>query len=230
MSMLTSTVPFLIIFILVTIGYLFYKLGKKYITIKVTHWLLAIYLLILLVATTLVPFMADSTIVKGTRDQQDQDEVINQLYAHLQNGEIDSIKDKFLVLEQTFEHRLEAPLRILSPLNDHGISVFIEQIPENNGKIEAFVFQSAITFNQMDFSEVLENMELEKQKDVLKILVPVNDIHVSILGPSLPVRQLNQNSIMSHSSSSSEGMIYLRVPENVKIVSDENVFLNYVEK
>ena len=88
-----------------------------------------------------------------------------------------------------------------------------------------------MTINEMDFSEILEPYELEKDSDSLIIHAPIQDIHVSILGPSFPIRQLSQSSIISHySSTRAEGIIYLRVPSDIKITSSDHVFLNYVEK
>ncbi len=95
------------------------------------------------------------------------------MYTQLQTGEIDSIEDQYFVSEQTFEHNLDRPLIVTSASNDVGISVFVEQKLENDGKIEAFVVRSAFTFNQMNFSDVLENMKLEKQEDTIEIHVPI---------------------------------------------------------
>ena len=234
MSIISTMLPILILIVIILlfagIGSYFYKIGKKFFTVKFTHWMLGIYLIVLLVATAIVPFMSETKGIVEKATQQEQDEILNELYTHLHDGEIESIRDQYLAIEQTFEHDLKNPLHIQSALNDFGISVFIEKKQESDNTIEAFVYRSALTYNELDFSDILEPYKLEKTDNSLDILAPIQDIHVSIIGPTFPVRQLTEQSIISHSSSGAEGLVYLRVPSEIKITNDENVFLNFVKK
>ncbi|WP_428908308.1 hypothetical protein [Niallia sp. Krafla_26] len=233
MSVIGAFLPILILIVMllffVGIGRYFFKLGKMFFTVKFTHWMLGVYLLVLLVAAVFVPFMSDSKVMKEKITQHDQDEMMNELYNHLINGEIGPIKE-FLVTQETFEHDRNYPLHIKSSTNDIGFSVYIEKKPESKGDIESFIYRSTLTINEFDFSGILEPYKLEKTADTLAIHAPNQDIHVSILGPSFPVRQLTEQSLISHSSSNNEGIIYLRIPSEVKITKDENVFLHYVKK
>lgn len=232
MSWIATFILIIIILFFIGIGYyFFYKLEKKLFTIKFTHWLLVIYLLVLVIATVIFPFMSDSKSEVAKAGEQDQEEVLNELYAHLKNGDVGAVPTQYLVVQQTFEHDQKNPLQInTTPSEDYGIPVFIEKKSENDGVIEAFVFRSALTVNEMDFSEIVEGFKLKKSADSLTIHAPTQEIHVSISGPSFPIRQLTGYNILSHTSSSTEGTIYLRVPSDLKIISSNTVYLNYVKK
>ena len=83
--------------------------------------------------------------------------------------------------------------------------------------------------NEIDFSEILDSYEVTKKENSLHISVPIKDLHLSILSAPFPTRQLTGESIMMQSSSSTEGIVYLRVPSNLQITNSNQVFLNYVE-
>ena len=86
MSMLTAILPFVILLIILAFGYSLIKFGKKIFTTKITHWALLSYLVILLVATIILPFMSDDIKVMGKVDQREEDKVMNEIYENLQIG------------------------------------------------------------------------------------------------------------------------------------------------
>ena len=228
MNILMAILPFAIILIILAFGYSLMKFGKKFFTTKITHWALLSYLVILLVATIVLPFMSDDIKVMGKVDQREEDKVMNEIYENLQTGKLDKIHDLYLASEKTFKHDESQPLRITSS-NEQGTHVYIEKKQENDGEMEVFVYRPTLFFNGIDFSEILDSYEITKKENSLQISVPTKDLHLSILSSPFPTRQLTGNSITSHSSSSTEGIVYLRVPSNLQITNSNQVFLNYVE-
>ena len=228
MSMLTAILPFAIILIILAFGYSLIKFGKKFFTTKITHWALLSYLVILLVATIILPFMSDDIKVMGKVDQREEDKVMNEIYENLQTGKLDQIHDLYLASEKTFKHDESQPLRITSA-NEQGTHVYIEKKQENDGEMDVFVYRPSLFVNEIDFSEILDSYEITKKENSLQISVPTKDLHLSILSAPFPTRQLTGDSITSHSSSSTEGIVYLRVPSNLQITNSNQVFLNYVE-
>ena len=228
MSILTTILPFVIILIILVAGYGLMKYGKKFFTTKITHWALLSYLVILLVTTFILPFMSDDIKVMGKVDQRTEEKGMNEFYNNLQNGDLDQIQDQYLATEKTFKHDQSQPLRITSSY-EQGTHVYIEKKPENDGEIDVFVYRPTLFVNDIDFSEILDSNEITKMENSLQISVPTHDLHLSILSAPFPTRQLNGDSIMSQSSSSSEGIVYLRVPSDLQITHSNQVFLNYVE-
>jgi hypothetical protein len=228
MNMLTAILPFAIILIILAFGYSLIKFGKKIFTTKITHWALFSYLVILLVATIVLPFMSDDIKVMGKVDQREEEKVMNEIYENLQMGKLDQIDDLYLAAETTFKHEESQPLRITSA-NEQGTHVYIEKKPENDDEIDVFVYRPSLFVNEIDFSETLDSYEVTKKENSLHISVPIKNLHLSILSAPFPTRQLTGESIMMQSSSSTEGIVYLRVPSNLQITNSNQVFLNYVE-
>ena len=68
-----------IFIILVGMIYFMKKVGKKFITIKITHWLLFIYIGVLLLATAIIPFISNERMERDTKEQVDIDKAMNEL-------------------------------------------------------------------------------------------------------------------------------------------------------
>lgn len=228
MSILTAILPFAIILIIVAVGYRIMKFGKKFFTTKITYWALLSYLVILFIATIILPFMSDDIQVMGKVDEREEDQVMNEIYENLQTGKLEQIDDLYLAYEKTFKHDESQPLRITSS-NGQGTHVYIEKKQVNDGEIDVFVYRPTLFVNEIDFSESLDSYEVTKKENSLHISVLTKDLHLSILSAPFPTRQLTRDSITSHSSSSTEGIVYLRVPSELKMTNSDQVFLNYVE-
>lgn len=225
MIMLTTILLFVII---LAVGYGLMKYGKKFFTTKITHWALLSYLVILIVATIILPFMSDDIKVMGKIDQRTEEKRMNEFYTNLQNGDLDGIHDQYLAWEKTYKHDGSQPLRITSS-SEQGTNVYVEKKPENDGEIDIFVYRPTLFVDDIDFSEILDSVDMTMKENSLHISVPTQDFRVSILNAPFPTRQLMGESIISHSSSSTVGTVYLRVPSDLQLTNSSQVFLNYVD-
>ena len=86
-----------IFIILVGMIYFMKKVGKKFITIKITHWLLFIYIGLLLLATAIIPFISNERMERDTKEQVDIDKAMNELDKNLREGKMDQIDDQYLL-------------------------------------------------------------------------------------------------------------------------------------
>ena len=101
-TFITALLPIVIILLIVGFVYFMSKVGNKYITIKITHWLLIIYIGVLLLSTAIIPFISDERMERDTKEQVDIDKAMNELGKNLREGKMDQIDDQYFLEKNLF--------------------------------------------------------------------------------------------------------------------------------
>ena len=81
-SIMTVILPIAIVLIIVGIVFFISKVGKDFISIKITHWLLIIYVSVLVLSTALIPFV---TVDRKERETTKQEEMIKLVMNYLRS-------------------------------------------------------------------------------------------------------------------------------------------------
>jgi hypothetical protein len=227
---LTAILPILIIGTMAGMFFLMFKIRNRFMTIKLTYWMLFIYAVLLLVSTAAAPFV--TTEVEGDKKvkQADHDEVVSDLYSKLGSGRIAEIDPKHLKLESQFNNFAENTLNISLGSGIGGSQIFVEKKEEGDRKVEFYIYNSELLVDDIDFSEQMEPHRVELSGSHLTIIPVQQKIILSIASDSFPVRQRTGEPFMDHSFSSGGQLLYLRVPEDVKVNAGENVYLEYVNE
>ncbi|MFA1710685.1 hypothetical protein ACDX66_03150 [Peribacillus frigoritolerans] len=230
MTVLTAILPIVIIILIFGVFIFMVRFAGKFATPKVTHWLLFIYIGVLLLGTAFVPFIIDDSMSqKGTEKVVDTDRELSDLYSHLTKGEIDQIDAKYLLKESNFSNHEIQIIKVESS-NDEGSQIFVERKTNNDDTIEAFIFGNGLIIGDYDFSSILKPYHLELIDDTLTINLPQQqDINLIITKADFPIRQFTGESIID-TSFSSDQVVYLRIPDNLKLIADDHVFLEFIEK
>jgi len=230
MTVLTAILPIVIIILIFGVFIFMVRFAGKFATPKVTHWLLFIYIGVLLLGTAFVPFIIDDSMShKGTEKVVDTDRELSDLYSHLTKGEIDQIDAKYLLKESNFSNHEIQIIKVESS-NDEGSQIFVERKTNNDDTIEAFIFGNGLIIDDYDFSSILKPYHLELIDDTLTINLPQQqDINLIITKADFPIRQFTGESIID-TSFSSDQVVYLRIPDNLKLIADDHVFLEFIEK
>ena len=71
---MTAILPIAIVLIIVGIVFFISKVGKDFISIKITHWLLIIYVSVLVLSTALIPFVTVDRKERETTKQEEMDQ------------------------------------------------------------------------------------------------------------------------------------------------------------
>ena len=219
-TFLTTILPFAIILFFVGMFFFVQKTAKKYLTIKLTHWLLFIYIGVLLLASTMVPFISVDTMGLARMDQVEIDNEIGNLHAKLSKGKISDIDSKYLLKESSFSDYVDQSLKIVS---SGGTQVYVERMKNDDNKIEAFLYASKLIINGMLVPEEIKPYQLEINGHELTITPNFQELHVSIASSSFPIRQISGETIKHTSFSNGDQLIYLRIPKNLEITADEQV-------
>lgn len=203
------------------------RLVGKFTTPRVNHWLVLIYIGVLLLSTVFVPFIIDDSMSqKGMEKVVDTDQELSDLYASLDKGEMDA---KYLRKESSLSYDQNQTLKVES--RDKGVSqIYIERKESHDDTIEAFVFGTGLMIEGYDFSSKLKDYHFKLMDDTLTINPPQQDIRLIITKTNFPIRQFTDESIMNPSFSSGDQVVYLRIPNNLELIAGEHVFLEFIEK
>ena len=225
-TFMTALLPLVIIILMGTFFFMF-KAGNKFMTVKITHWLLLIYVGVLLLALAVSPFITGEPLGRKSMDQAEQEQEMNDLYENINNGDIANI-DHYLMKKSSFDHYQEEQLTILSN-SEYGPQIFVERKDSNDAKIEAFIYVNGLIIDGYDFSDLLKPYQLELTDNTLTIIPTKQDIDISIESPGFPIRQFNgESSFLNHTFSSGEPVVYLRIPVDLELITNDQVYLEYI--
>ncbi|MBP1934541.1 hypothetical protein [Ammoniphilus resinae] len=214
---------FIAIVLLILIIIFFIKFGKT--SRKVTHWILSIYMAVLVVATVLVPLMTDNTINQKKVDQLEIDRLWNEVDKKLSQGQIDQVDAEYVLVETNFDVGHLKTLKLQSN-KVNSTRVLIERKPSNDEKVDAFIFRKGLIINDYDFSDQLKPYHLELVDQTLRITSSQQEINLAISSNPFPIRQFTGESIMrGHSSAHGDQVIYLRIPHDLEVVANEQIDL-----
>ena len=101
-------------------------MGISIITIKITHWLLIIYIGVLLLSTAIIPFISDERMERDTKEQVDIDKAMNELDKNLREGKMDQIDDQYFLEKNIFTDYKNQSLRIVSR-SEYGPQIFVKR-------------------------------------------------------------------------------------------------------
>jgi hypothetical protein len=228
-TFITALLPILILIFIVGIVYSVSKARKSFMTIKITHWLVLIYMGVLLLSTAMIPFITDNQMDRNEMHQVDIDEAMNQLDANLRKGNMDQIDASYLLSKERFEDYQNQTLRI-GYRSEYGSQVFVERHMTDDDHIEVFTYANGLLIGGLDFSDKLIPHKLELTENTLTIIPTEQNIRLSITSASFPVGQFTGESIFRHSFSRGEQVIYLRVPKDLKLIAEDEVFFVKVGK
>lgn len=226
-TFITALLPIAIILLIVGFVYFMSKVGNKFITIKITHWLLIIYIGVLLLSTAIIPFISDERMERDTKEQVDIDKEMNELDKKLREGKLDQIDDQYFLGKNIFTDYKNQTLRIVSR-SEYGPQIFVKRQKVNNSTIESFTYVNGFYIGGDDFSDKLIPYKLELSEDTLTITPKEQNIRLSISTASFPVRQFTGESIFNHTSSSGDQVLYLTIPSDLQLQADEGIMLEYV--
>ena len=226
-TFITALLPIAIILLIVGFVYFMSKVGNKFITIKITHWLLIIYIGVLLLSTAIIPFISDERMERDTKEQVDIDKEMNELDKKLREGKLDQIDDQYFLEKNIFTDYKNQTLRIVSR-SEYGPQIFVKRQKVNDSTIESFTYVNGFYIGGDDFSDKLIPYKLELSEDTLTITPKEQNIRLSISTASFPVRQFTGESIFNHTSSSGDQVLYLTIPSDLQLQADEGIMLEYV--
>jgi hypothetical protein len=230
MSILLTFLPIGMVLFLAVLLFLMINRRVKFVTVKITHWLLSIYTGVLLLATAFVPFILDDTIRLEKVNQEDIDRASSNFYAKISQGKIARIDKKYIAVDKSFDDYQSQTLRVASS-SEYVPQVFVERKTSDDDKIEAYIFDTGLIIDGIDLSENLKRYKVQLIENTLTIIPPEEqNIKISMARDDFPIRQFTGESIISDTFTSRDTFVYLRIPEDIEIITDDDMYLEYIEE
>lgn len=227
MGIITAILPLALILILLGTFFSMYKVGKKYMTLKVTHTLLVIYLTILVLATAFVPFFTDNINSKELVEQEEMDQALSNIYRDLYEGNFMNIDPKYLVKVNNFEDYKGKSLHITT--NSDALPQILVERSSAETNISVFMYMNGLIIDGFDFTDKLKPYQMDLQGNTLSIIAPNQHIRISATRSAFPVRQFTGETMTNHFFSSGGQFIYLRVPKDIELEADDHLYLEYID-
>jgi hypothetical protein len=202
------------------------KVWRRYITVKMTHWLLLVYLGVLILAMAITPFISTDFPVQA---KGKEDEWLD-LFKDLHNGAYDRVDSKYIVQSEVFEYHHHT-IRIATNREEDNTSIYVERKDTNDGKIESFVYNTGFNVNGYQFTDILAPVHLEVTSDTLEMNHPATqNITIAIAKKEFPITQFNGGKRLNVTTMGPDNQaIYLRIPADMEI-NTSHPNLIYVKK
>ncbi|RKD22979.1 hypothetical protein BEP19_12165 [Ammoniphilus oxalaticus] len=224
-NFLSLLLPIIILFMIVRAC-----IGKT--TLKFTHWMLSIYLGVLLLSTALAPFIKNNALELERVDRLEMNQAWSQLNTKLSNGQLDQIDSSFLLEEKSIDLMQTESMDIVWSGRYGDALVYVERKKESDGKLDVFMYAEGLWIDGYDFSHELEPLRVNLQtNNDLYIAMPYEQhLKVGLISDVFPLKQIKGDSKkMSHVTSGSQ-VIYLRIPPDLSIGAGEHIRLHMIEK
>jgi hypothetical protein len=222
MSLILPAVLIILFIILASI----LNVWRRHVTVKITHWLLMIYMAILIIAMAVTPFISTDF---PARAEWKEDSWLN-LYNDLHNGAYNRIDPDYIAQSEVFDYS-HPTIKIASNREEDGTLIYVERKDTNDGKIEGFVYNTGFNINGYQFTDILAPIHLELNNDALEINHPaIQNVKIAIAKKEFPINQFNEQKRTDVTTMGPDNQaIYLRIPADVEI-RDKHTNVIYVEK
>jgi energy-coupling factor transporter transmembrane protein EcfT len=222
---MTYIPPIVLIIIVFLLAYML-KGWKKYVTIKITHWLLFIYMGILFIAMAITPFISTDFPVRA----EGKEDSWLDLFKDLHNGAFNRVNHEYIAQSEVFDYD-HPRIKISSNREEDGTHIYVERKNTNDGKIEGFVYNTGFNVNGYQFTDILAPIQLELTDDTLEIKHPaIQNITIAIAKKEFPITQFNGQKRTNVTTMGPDNQaIYLRIPADLEI-SNKYSNVIYVDK
>lgn len=229
MMLLGAILPIVLVLLFGLFFFITVKIGKKYLTIKITHWLLLIYVGVLVLATIAVPLFAQEYEKIERIEQVDSEDGMidpfSELFSKLSNGEVTEIDPLYLQEEKHFDVYPHESIRIV-PNTNNGQQIFVERVEKDDSTIEVDIYSTGLVVDGLDFSSLLKPSQVELTENILTINPIYQEFNFAIAGNGYPIRQFTGESMFEHHSfRSGDSFVYLRIPSDLEIEGNEDTLL-----
>ncbi|MFD2442462.1 hypothetical protein ACFSO7_00380 [Bacillus sp. CGMCC 1.16607] len=223
MSLIT-TILLLVLLVSIPAIFLFFRARIKFVTVKVTHWILFIYVGLLMLSVVVAPLLPGTVLSHDRIREENQ----YPIYDFLLEGKLDEIDSKSIVQKQGFEY--ENKVLTITLNKEAGTNIFVERKTTDDGKIDAFVLSEGLLVNDLDFTDKVLPIQFSLTDQTLAIHYPKQQkIDITLINREFVIKQFKGESIRNDRVSGfGEQKIYLRIPKNLKLNEMNNI--HYVKK
>lgn len=205
------------------------KAKRKFITVKVTHWLLIIYIGVLLLSMSFVHLITNNSINSREKvENWDEDQGWSKFFAAMHKGKLDLLDSNQLINEKIYNY--ENPLLNMK-ITGSDDQIYVERKDQDDGKIEARVYTNGLYISGYDFTDKIVPVNFQLMGETLNVLYPgLQTIDISVAGSEFTINQFTGQNRMNGINSRGQLAVYLKIPKSLQLNGDPNVNIQYVKE
>lgn len=231
--MIRLLLPIITIIFIISIPIIFVKMskGKKRITVKVTHWLLYIYVGVLLLSMCLFLFLSNQMIEGRERVSKDQIHAeIEEFHKALREGNLEKLASQNLLKHSSFPY--QQPTLKINYDSTHYSQIYVERKTIDDGMIDAYVYAHGPVIGGYVSTDRLKPLRIavSDADSTLTILSHVErqEINVSIMKNEFPINQFSNQTKFFDIELHEEPAVYIQIPKGVELIENQDLDLIYV--
>ncbi|ALX49290.1 hypothetical protein [Lentibacillus amyloliquefaciens] len=205
------------------------KKSKNNSYVKLMKWMLGIYIAVLIVSVPLVMLLPkDADFVVDSAHKASDYPSLHELAA---SGNIEESGSDFQ--QKTWEETMENQEIHVRTANTNGPSpsLYVENVNKQGNKVEVIHYRTPFIVKGNDMTHRLNPLKINFSTDSMTIRPPVPArINLTMFQQEIPTAQFTgERRIANVDTTNSNGLVYLKVPENIELSSDSGVHLNHVD-
>lgn len=193
-------------------------------SVKSNNWVLGGYTIILLFFMVIYILMPEAEHLEWKGEGDDKNGL--HLYERLMNKE--DIEERYVSNKETYALSGQE-LEIRSQdYYSNGFSIMFEKIPDLEGEIEVILYKGILSVEQFDFSEELPSPSITFYDGILEVEQPAYyEKRIAFTTPEFPFAQFSgqRSTMQGYGHSSSNAIIYVKVPEDVEVIWNEEFMI-----
>ncbi|MEK3889188.1 hypothetical protein [Bacillus sp. FSL K6-3431] len=147
------------------------------------------------------------------------------------SGKTENMDPAFIKDEWTLDYDKDK-LTILQPEGYFDGMIVIERKPEDDEKIEGTYYANAI-IGGVDVTPEIIPTKVDLNGDTLELIIPAMvELKFSLTKKEFPINQFTEEGRFKRNPSSftENQLLYLRIPQNLEIINNQDLFIHYVEE
>lgn len=196
---------------------------------KVTHWLLLCYIGILLAATLVSPLIKAEKVNGGRIEMGEIEKENSEFNQKIYEGKQEQLDEKYLHKKETIKD-LSFDTLYLTTEADIGPQIIVERDSSLKNQIEIYSYRTPLFIDGFDFTEKIKALGYQINGNKLVFSPEEVKVEIGILSNSFTSRQFTGEKINDHMIQGGDSMIYMKIPELLKVQTDNQIGFVEVEK
>ena len=196
---------------------------------KVTHWLLLCYIGILLAATLVSPLIKAEKVSGGRIEMGEIEKENSEFNQKIYEGKQEQLDEKYLHKKETIKD-LSFDTLYLTTEADFGPQIIVERDSSLKNQIEIYSYRTPLFIDGFDFTEKIKALGYQINENKLVFSPEEVKVEIGILSNSFTSRQFTGEKMNNHMVQGGDSMIYMKIPELLKVQTDNQIGFVEVEK
>lgn len=237
MTGMTAVLPIIILILLIVLFILLsrrsYAVFPKLFYGKRIRWTVTGYVVVLLVATFVFYIMPEPDSMEQESGMNDEDidgwAIASQIHSAASNGTVGEEFDQYIVQDQEIE--VTDDTYNLNQANGEPVFVFIKEKDENDGVVDATLYQTPTVIGGIDISDDIPSMNMETNPTEATLTVPEHpELEFIAYQTEFPITQFTGGDNWMHPEiQKGDNLLLVQIPRDLRLTYSTNMDVTFTD-